>query len=255
MVTKLNDPKEKFKFTLLVNTRVTKIETDSFTPPKPVKLQWTSTAAVKRVDPAFDFVILAAPPSVWGDIAITPQHPKEVGLIQMGGAIKFFSNLKNRFWIGQNAAPSGISSDLGMIWEGTDNQVQVGDAEVELSVFAGGPATKDHDEAYYKRKLSELYRPGYNPRKTKLVNWPDAKFISTGYSCPSPGHMFSVAETLQKPFGERLFLAGEHTATDFFGFMEGALRSGQRAAIAVIDTVCPSSFPNFPNADALVASG
>jgi monoamine oxidase len=52
---------------------------------------------------------------------------------------------------------------------------------------------------------------------------------------------------LQKFFGERL-LVGEHTRTDFFGYMEGALRSGRRAATAVIFKVCPGSLPDFPNA-------
>ena len=251
MVAKLTDPTEKFNFTLLPNTRVTDIETDSADPPKPVKLKWTSSAAVKRVDPAFDFVVLAVPPSVWEKINITPQHPKAAGAIQMGNGIKFFSNLKDRFWIREGAAPSGISSDLGMIWEGTDNQVQVGNAEVVLSVFAGGPAVAGRDEAYYKRQLARLY-PGYSTsnsgRKTQLVDWGKRAFIETGYACPRLGHMFKVAPLLQKPFGERLFLAGEHTQTDFFGFMEGALRSGRRAATAIISKVCPGSFPDFPNA-------
>jgi monoamine oxidase len=60
--------------------------------------------------------------------------------------------------------------------------------------------------------------------------------------------MFGVAPVLQKSFGGgRLFLAGEHTQTDFFGFMEGALQSGRRVAKDVISKVCPGSFPNFPN--------
>ena len=39
-----------------------------------------------------------------------------------------------------------------------------------------------------------------------------------------------VGEKLNKPFHDRLFFAGEHTQMDFFGYMEGALRSGERAA-------------------------
>jgi monoamine oxidase len=248
MIAKLTDPKEKYKFTLLTNTQVNKIETDSMGQQKPVQLRWTSTAAVRRVDAGFDYVILAAPPSVWGDIAITPQLPKEVGAIQMGPAVKFFTNLKNRFWIEEHAAPSGISSDLGMIWEGTDNQMQVGKSEIELSVFAGGRATVGRDEAYYKAKLGKLY-PGYNAvitgKKPQLANWPIIKHIQTGYSCPRPGHMFTVAPVLQTPFNDRLYLAGEHTQTDFFGFMEGALGSGRRAARAVMSKICPGSFTDL----------
>jgi len=35
-----------------------------------------------------------------------------------------------------------------------------------------------------------------------------------------------------------MFLAGEHTQSDFYGFMEGALRSGHRVAEAVMARVC-----------------
>jgi monoamine oxidase len=145
-----------------------------------------------------------------------------------------------------------------MIWEGTDNQMQVAsqisagsllNSEVEISVFAGGPETAGRDEAYYKRKLEELY-PGYSAsnsgRKTQLVSWPTIEFIMTGYSCPKPGHMFTVAQVLQKSYGDRLYLAGEHTETGFFGFMEGALRSGCRASTTVMNRICPGAFPNFP---------
>lgn len=51
-----------------------------------------------------------------------------------------------------------------------------------------------------------------------------------------------MAAQLQAPFASgRLFLAGEHTQTDFFGFMEGALRSGRRVAEALIAEICPQT--------------
>ena len=270
MVAKLTHPASKYKFTLLTNTEVKKIDTNSPSPPKFVKLEWKSTAAVKKVDAGFDYVILAVPPTVWDSIAITPQHPKDIGTIQMGPASKFFSNFKERFWILEpptpsgippvpgnldGTAPSGISSDLGMIWEGTDNQTQVGDSEVVLSAFSGGPVAKLWGDVYCKRKMRELYRgydaysSGKKGKKTQLVDWGTTKYIQTGYSSPQTGHMFKVAPELQKARGGgRMFLAGEHTQTDFYGFMEGALRSGRRAAVNVISTVCPGSFPDFPNA-------
>ncbi|HEX4960878.1 MAG TPA: FAD-dependent oxidoreductase [Thermoanaerobaculia bacterium] len=256
MVAKLADPKEKFKFTLALKTPVLEIKIDPANL-RPVTLKWKPSDAAAKLNPnvGFDYVILAVPPSVWGGITITPQHPKDVlEPIQMGPAVKYFSGLKDRFWIRENAAPSGISSDIGMIWEGTDNQTQVGDQEIVLSHFAGGFAKSGRvlTEPDFQREIKKFY-PGYEKsnsgRKTRLVNWAETEeFIKTGYSCPRPGHIFQTAPSLQKPFnGGRLFLAGEHTETDFFGFMEGALRSGCRAAKGVIAKVCPGDSAGFPN--------
>lgn len=178
MAAKLSDPKEKFKFTLLPKTRVTEIKVDE-TQPRPVTLKWrSSTAADRRQPNPFDYVILATPPTVWDDIDITPEHPsKTFGPLQTGPAVKFFSNLKDRFWVAERAAPSGISSDIGMIWEGTDNQMLVGKQEIELSVFAGGLTKSGRilKESEFVGELRKLYR-GYadsnRGKKTKLVSWP-----------------------------------------------------------------------------------
>ncbi len=254
MATRLADPREKYKFKLVTSTRVKEINIDP-SKVRPVALKWERSAAAASVDPNFDYIILATAPSVWDGIKITPDHPKTHLPVQMGPAVKFFSNLKDRFWIGEKAAPSGMSSDIGMIWEGTDNQTQTGEQEIELSVFSGGLAKTGRvlTELEFKNGLRKLY-PGYDKsnrfKKTKLVNWAEKEeFIKTGYSCPRVGHIFTVAPQLQKPLNSgRLFLAGEYTETDFFGFMEGALRSGRRAANAVIAKACPGVLAKFPNA-------
>jgi monoamine oxidase len=188
--------------------------------------------------------IVAVPPTVWDDIVITPHHPKELGPHQTGAGSKFFSNLEDRFWIAEGAAPSGVSSDLGLIWEGTDNQMQTSKSEIVLSVYMGGPVFcgPDRDVGYLKRELRKLY-PGYTAslrgKNPRLVSWEKEDFIRTGFSCPQKGFVFQVARKLHEPLNDRIFLAGEHTQLNFFGFMEGALYSGRRAAQSVITTVCP----------------
>ena len=42
----------------------------------------------------------------------------------MAPAVKFFSDVTERFWIKQRAAPYGGSLTLGQVWEGTDNQTR-----------------------------------------------------------------------------------------------------------------------------------
>jgi len=210
----------------------------------------------------YEYVILAIPPSVWPDLVVSPPpwHPKnEIGVMGMDPAIKFFSDLKERFWIKKGAAPYGGSSTLGQIWEGTDNQTRVvlgklpnprgGLIEVKqgivLSVFAGpilpgprGPRVPDLKECV--RELKSLYPGDYalNVNKILFTNWPEEGFIKTGYASPRLGEIFGKGEKLNQPFHDLLFFAGEHTRMDLFGYMEGALRSGERAAKLLMQHSC-----------------
>ena len=200
----------------------------------------------------FDYVILAVPPTVWADIKITPVHPKEpsqVGLMGTGDAVKFLSDVKGRFWVKGKSAPYGGSLTLGQVWEGTDSQTRIGDQGVVLSVFAGARTPTANQ---FKQGLTELY-PSYPQQliKSKLVNWPSEPFIKTGYATPKLGQIFTVGKRLSEPFQDRMLFAGEHTQMNHFGYMEGALRSGERAAHLLMQRACGLPAPADP---ALVAS-
>lgn len=207
----------------------------------------------------YDYVILAVPPSVWPDLLISPSpwHPKnEIGMMGMDPAVKFFSDVKERFWIKRGAAPYGGSLTLGQVWEGTDNQTRVvlgkisnhrgGILEVKqgivLSVFAGPilPGGRVPAPDNFMRELKRLYPDDYtrNLNKTHFSNWPNEPFIKTGYASPRIGEIFTIGKKLSEPFHDLLFFAGEHTQMDFFGYMEGALRSGKRAAVQLMLQSC-----------------
>jgi monoamine oxidase len=196
----------------------------------------------------YDHVVLAVPPTVWGDVEILPHHPKDViGQPGMGAAAKFFSRLDDRFWIRDGASPLGGSSDIGQVWEGTDNQTRVKGQDIVLNVFTG---SRIPTEAQYLAGLRQLYPAvpgrkgsGYaaNVRGTpRLVDWTRQPFIRTGYSAPRIGQVFTIGKELTEPFLGRLFFAGEHTQPDHFGYMEGAIRSGERAARTLLDQACRS---------------
>ena len=208
----------------------------------------------------FSHVIFAVPPSVWSGVRITADKKgsdpgneivdlkKEIGLLHMNGAVKHFSKVKTRFWIKNKAAPYGGASQLGQVWEGTDNQTWLPGQDIVLSVFAG-PVSKDDrvpTTAQIEQGLAGLFPvkdglPGYagNLVKPKFSNWPEAAFIKTGYWSPLPKEIFRVSEKLTKPLLDgRFFFAGEHTDTAFFGYMEGALRSGERAANSLMLGAC-----------------
>jgi monoamine oxidase len=49
------------------------------------------------------------------------------------------------------------------------------------------------------------------------------------YTCPRPGQytgLFGVPERQEGPF----HFAGEHTSSEYYGFLNGAVESGERAA-------------------------
>jgi len=66
-----------------------------------------------------------------------------------------------------------------------------------------------------------------------LTCWADDPYALGAYSAPGPGWTPSTDRLLAAPVG-RLFFAGEHTAGPMSGLMEGALRSGERAADEVL---------------------
>ena len=192
----------------------------------------------------FDFIVLAIPPTVWKSVQIKPRHPSDkdqIGELGTGAAVKFFTDVKERFWIREKAAPYGGSSRIGQVWEASDNQTRIPGQGIVLSVFTGSRAPSEKE---YVDGLKELY-PTYerNLQKTLRRDWSDAidynsRFVQTGYASPKKGQIFRVGAKLTEAFQDRLFFAGEHTQADFFGYMEGALRSGARAAKAVLDQMC-----------------
>ena len=203
----------------------------------------------------FSHVILAIPPSMWPRVTFTADGKRvapttEIGLMRMNDAIKFHTRLTERFWVteqpwlrARGSAPYGGSRRIGQIWEGTDNQTRVGKQRVVLSVFAGPiNERKVPKEDELKRELARHYS-GYashlDGRSAQLYSdWPNAPFIKAGYWSPIPGEIFRVSEKLTRPYHDRLFFAGEHTEVDFFGYMEGALRSGERAAETLMLQAC-----------------
>lgn len=190
----------------------------------------------------FDYVVLAVPPSVWHLIDITPEKPQDaITVMRSGPAVKLFTEVGTRFWIPQRQAPMGGSLPLGQVWEGTDNQTQLPVRRgarrqgIVLSAFAGGRATTQGGLTGELRKLYPALPAG---AKQIYADWPNEPFINTGYCSPGLGQIFPVGRRLNEPFHDRLFFAGEHTQLDHFGYMEGAIRSGERAAGQIIDAVC-----------------
>lgn len=201
----------------------------------------------------FDYVILTAPPSVWGSIRIEPELAPASRTLTHGPAVKFITRYPTRFWVGQQPPedkPSAKWDEMGSLWEGTDKQgpipppplTSAPQAPYALSVFSGGQYV--YPERDYAGKVAFLYPhgvPGGNPA-TLFCDWPNTPFIRTGYAVPVVGEASRVFGAQRTPHAGHLLFAGEQTSPGFFGYMEGALQSGARAARFIIDAVaipCP----------------
>jgi len=196
-----------------------------------VQISWVDGQQGTRTR-RFDYVILTAPPTVWSRITINPRLPPGMQMAS-GPAVKYLSQVPGRFWIKANMAPSGWSNTLGQTWEGTDNQALAAQG-IELTVFAGGPLVPASDPVrHFQDGLAKLY-PGYKAKADRYVDWSRTSWIETGYACPRVGQVTTVAKFLSAPHAKRLYFAGEHTCMAYFGYMEGALQSGARAAKGIL---------------------
>jgi monoamine oxidase len=189
----------------------------------------------------FDFVVLSTPPSVWADIRIESPSGFDPARFTMshGPAVKYLSSFPSRFWADQGLAPKASWDQLGSVWESTDQQPADPDiGDFGLTAYSGGPLVLAEQD--YPGRLGVIY-PGFAPTDARFVDWPNTPNILTGNSVPSPGQVTTISPALNAPFDDRLFFAGEQSCVPFFGYMEGALQSGARAARDVIAAICPDA--------------
>jgi monoamine oxidase len=185
-----------------------------------------------------DYVVFALPVAAWDTVQVTPAFPPGMQM-NVGPVVKFLTRVRERFWIRETLAPSATSEVCGEMWEGTDNQMSTGSQGLELTLFAGGRAAQDAIDqgdpaGWYHKHISQMY-PGYaaNAIDHQFVNWPADPHIRGGYSCPLPGQVTTIGPFLNQMYQGRIAFAGEHACLAFFGYMEGALESGLRAALQV----------------------
>lgn len=190
-----------------------------------------------------DRVVLAVPSSVWGSIRFEPDLPDPLKQQQIGIAVKYLAQVKQRFWLEDDLSQYAITDGpISQTWESTDGQDTGGDDTTEaaevfgaygLTAFSGGPqaetclgfnkATRDDD---YAAEFEKIY-PGFADQflQARFMDWPREPNILAGYSFPGIGQITSIGQVLYDGL-DRLQFCGEQTCFRFPGFMEGGLYSG-----------------------------
>ena len=182
---------------------------------------------------AADAAVIAVPAAVLDAIAFDPPLPRAKAAVRYGQAAKLFVRLR------APSPPSEVLSVPERYWCYTQLGPD-GDPAPFLAAFAGSPRALEalDVESGPERWLAALgrLRPDVELDfdTVMLSTWADDSWARGAYSARSATSPIDT-EALRRPVGP-LFFAGEHTAGAWHGLMEGALRSGARAAQELLQT-------------------
>jgi len=205
-----------------------------------VEIRDTGTTVDVHTETGYEWqasnVVLTVPPSVLGRIGIDPPLPAAVTAIGMGQGGKVSVQFDRRLWLDQGCDGSVLSDrPLGELWETSAGQA--GDHGVLTALLSS------HDGASFlalpdpeRRVRAEMARAfkGLDGFAGTSVHhsWSNDPWAMGTYAAFAPGQLTAAWSLLRQPHGH-VVLAGEHTDA-YAGYMEGALRSGARAAAHVI---------------------
>jgi len=180
-----------------------------------------------------DAVVAAVPLPVLS--RIWSEMPLEFGAVGYGIGAKISIQYGRRLWrdLGRDGT---VLSDRawGHLWETTDDQA--GDRGVLTNLLASydGASFGSLPGAVVSlmREIERVF-PGSSGLALERIrtDWTNDRFSLGCYACFGRGQWTAAAPGLARPHG-RLWLAGEH-ASEWTGFMEGALRSGAAVAAAI----------------------
>ncbi|HEY0106981.1 MAG TPA: flavin monoamine oxidase family protein [Rhizomicrobium sp.] len=187
------------------------------------------------------FAVVAVPPAGAGRIRFDPPLPAaRDGLQQrmpMGAIIKVVVAYETPFWRADGFSGQVATDDdaLGIVMDDTRES----GPGVLLAFFEGRHALEwsgAGKQARRARVLQSLVR-FFGPQAAAPIGYEDNDWLIEPYShgyvgSMPPGVMTRFGNALRAPVG-RLHWAGSETAVEWAGYIEGALRSGIRAAAEV----------------------
>ena len=195
-----------------------------------------------------DVVVLATPMAVTRELEFHPPLPgwklEAWGRAGVGQAAKLHIPFV------QDAAPVPWSAVQNVperfwTWTATDD---TGAVQPMVHCFSGsGPAldalmVEAGPRTWAGRVASVRDDLPLDLERAVVSTWADEPFSREAYTAVTVETGAGDDSLLQRPVG-RLHFAGEHTAGDWAGLMEGALRSGARAADEVLERVVTGSIP------------
>jgi monoamine oxidase len=207
------------------------------------RVRWSQGAVNVAIDDAeieADAAVIAIPTAPLAEIEFDP--PLEGATAEALRTVTYGQNSKLFLRLLSPAPPSAIMSVAGHFWSytqlGADGEPApfvVGYTGTRSAIDAlGGSERVDRWVAAMVALRGDLDLDP-EPGSAVLSSWHDDPWVRGSYSARSLSSPLRD-DDLVKPIGP-LFFAGEHTAGEWHGLMEGALRSGGRAAEQVLSSV------------------
>ncbi len=183
-----------------------------------------------------DAVIMAVPMAVLRDLPFSPGIPGTIRQAWQRAGLAH--NAKLHIPLAAPVPASAVQSVPGMFWTWTATDAS-GEVQPVLHTFAGTPEGLDalavtRGPAAWAGAVARL-RPELrlDPDRALLTTWNDDPWAGESYSALTIHTREGDDDLIATPVG-RVHFAGEHTAGEAAGLMEGALRSGARAAQEVL---------------------
>ena len=189
-------------------------------------------------------VVVAMAPALTAGIRFDPKLPPlRAQLVQrfpMGSVIKVHAIYDRPFW--RDDGLTGFTvSDQGPIRISFDNTPPGGSPGMLVSFFEGDEARhySNRPKAERRKAVLSCFARYFGPKARNAIDYVEQDWLKDPWSrgCYTgimpPGAMLSYGRTLRAPIGP-IHWAGTETATRGAGYMEGAVRSGERAAREVL---------------------
>jgi monoamine oxidase len=219
---------------------------------KPVtRIAQTDTGAIVYADKfkvRAQRVVVAIPPTLAGRILYDPALPARrdqlTQRMPQGTLMKFEAIYDRPFW--RDRGLNGqVVSEIGPVKATFDTSPADGSRGIMMGFIGGHEARIWSERPAAERRAAALQNfadffgnEALNPREVVEINW-SAEPWNRG--CPvavlGPGTLTDFGAALRAPVG-RIHWAGTETATYWNGYMDGAVRSGERAAaeaLALLD--------------------
>ncbi len=188
--------------------------------------------------------IVAIPPVAATDIFFSPAVPEAQWNIMkasfMGSVVKCYAIYSTPFWRkdfknGLVAAPDEMTSVVfdNSPWDGSKGIL------MGFSLAEKAKQLMQHDIAERQELVKDGFVRMFGPAAAELEFYTDKSFTEEPFTkgCYAgmfpPGILTQYQSSLSKPF-YRIHWAGTETSKQFNGYMEGAVRSGERAAKEIL---------------------
>jgi monoamine oxidase len=189
-------------------------------------------------------VIVAIPPALASRIAYHPALPgardQLTQRLAQGTLTKVTAVYDKPFWRAQGLTGSGVNAD-GLVSFTVDDSPPDGSPGVIFGFVGGDKArayaalSRSAARAQVLKELAQLFgAAAAHPVAFHDTRWSDEQWTrGCPVGLPSPGTLLAYGPALRAPVG-RIHWAGTETSTFWNGYMDGAVRSGERAAAEVL---------------------